>query len=195
MQSRVIAMIRREARHAEKGRPAGIRAKMNALVDNGVIQALYAASKAGVPIELVVRGACALRPGVPGVSETIKVRSILGRFLEHHRVWRFENGGAASVWLSSADWMGRNLFKRIEVAFPVRDPELARRVVAEGLDIYLQDTEGAWELGADGEWSKLRGDQDHPQRCAQAELLAMLNPGNGGRSRRVALPALDQTTA
>ena len=188
MQSRVIAMIRREARHARSGRPSGIKAKMNALVDDGVIQALYAASKAGVPIDLVVRGACALRPGVRNVSETIRVRSVLGRFLEHHRVWRFENGGKPSVWLSSADWMGRNLFKRIEVAFPVRDPELADRVVAEGLDIYLRDTEGAWELAADGSWTKVQA-AAAPPFSAQADLLARLSNGNSGFSRPLELPA------
>jgi len=181
MQSRVIAMIRREARHAAEGMRCGIRAKMNALVDNGVIQALYAASRAGVPIDLVVRGACALRPGVPGWSETIRVRSIVGRFLEHHRVWHFENAGAASVWLSSADWMGRNLFKRIEVAFPVQDAELAARVVAEGLDVYLRDTEFAWELAADGSWTRVRPPAGRAAFSAQAELVKMLAmPGTAG---------------
>ncbi|HEV2220316.1 MAG TPA: polyphosphate kinase 1 [Casimicrobiaceae bacterium] len=189
MQSRVIAMIRREARHARAGRPSGIRAKMNALVDDGVIQALYAASRAGVPIELVIRGACALRPGVPGLSQTIRVRSILGRFLEHHRVWRFENDGAPSVWLSSADWMGRNLFKRIEVAFPVRDPELAQRAVAEGLDIYLRDTEGAWELGADGTWSKVQAALGTAPFSAQADLMMRLGGGNEGGAPALELPA------
>ncbi|MGA8032816.1 MAG: polyphosphate kinase 1 [Casimicrobiaceae bacterium] len=189
MQSRVIAMIRREARHARSGRPSGIRAKMNALVDDGVIQALYAASKAGVPIDLIVRGACSLRPGVPGVSETIRVRSILGRFLEHHRVWRFENGGKPSVWLSSADWMGRNLFKRIEVAFPVRDPELAERVVAEGLDIYMRDTEGAWELGADGSWTKVQPAAGATPFSAQADLMTRLSNAHNGFSRHLELPA------
>ena len=188
MQSRVIAMIRREARHARSGRPSGIRAKMNALVDDRVIQALYAASRAGVPIELIIRGACALRPGVPGLSETIRVRSILGRFLEHHRVWRFENDGAPAVWLSSADWMGRNLFKRIEVAFPVRDPELAQRVIAEGLDIYLRDTEGAWELGADGTWSKVQAALGVASFSAQADLMARLGGGNDSAVQALELP-------
>ena len=113
-------MIRRETRNARDGKPARIIAKMNALVEEGVIRALYAASSAGVRIDLIVRGACALRPGVPGVSDNIRVRSILGRFLEHHRVWYFENDGDAGRVAASADWMGRNLFRRIEVAFPVR---------------------------------------------------------------------------
>jgi polyphosphate kinase len=125
---------------------------MNALVEEGLIRALYDASAAGAKIDLVVRGACALRPGVRGVSENIRVRSILGRFLEHHRVWYFGNGGDPEVWLSSADWMGRNLFKRIEVAFPVRDP-LRRRVIDEGWSLSRDNTD-AWNLQADGDWSK-----------------------------------------
>ena len=143
---------------------------MNALVEEGVIRALYAASQAGVQIDLIVRGACALRPGVPGVSENIRVRSILGRFLEHHRVWFFENDGEPDVWLASADWMGRNLFRRIEVAFPVLDPVLRKRVVDEGLKAYLADNRDAWELDADGRWSKVK-----PRRGAQAALGAGAN--------------------
>jgi polyphosphate kinase len=188
MQSRVIAMIRREARNARNGRPSGIKAKMNALIDNGVIQALYAASKAGVPVDLIVRGACALRPGVPGLSENIRVRSVLGRFLEHHRVWRFENDRTPSVWLSSADWMGRNLFKRIEVAFPVRDPQLAERVVNEGLDIYLRDTEGAWELAADGQWTKVQSAAGRPPFSAQFELMTLLSEHGDHAAHPIDLP-------
>ena len=150
MHRRVLEMIRREARHAREGKPARIIAKMNALVEEGVIRALYAASQAGVEIDLIVRGACALRPGVPGLSDNIRVRSILGRFLEHHRIWYFENDGDDDVWLASADWMGRNLFRRIEVAFPVRDPELKQRVIDEGLKAYLADNRDAWELARDG---------------------------------------------
>jgi polyphosphate kinase len=174
MHRRVVAMIRREARHAREGRPARIMAKMNALVEEGVIRELYAASAAGVKIDLVVRGACALRPGVAGVSDNIRVRSILGRFLEHHRVWYFENGGDPAVWLASADWMGRNLFRRIEVAFPVQDPVLRRRVIDEGLRAYFTDNRDAWELGADGRWSKVRARRGTKRRAAQAELLARL---------------------
>ena len=174
MHRRVLAMIRREARHAREGRPARIMAKMNALVEEGVIRELYAASAAGVKIDLVVRGACALRPGVEGVSDNIRVRSILGRFLEHHRVWYFENGGDPDVWLASADWMGRNLFRRIEVAFPVLDPALRRRVVDEGLKAYLADNREAWELDAQGRWSKVRPRRGAKRRAAQAELLARM---------------------
>jgi polyphosphate kinase len=178
MHRRVLDMIRRETRHAREGRPARIIAKMNALVEDGVIRALYAASAEGVRIDLIVRGACALRPGVPGISENIRVRSILGRFLEHHRVWYFENGGAPDVWLASADWMGRNLFRRVEVAFPVRDPALRKRVVDEGLKAYLADNREAWELDAEGRWSKVKVRRGTKRRSAQRELLArMREPG------------------
>jgi polyphosphate kinase len=172
MQRRVVEMIRREARHAKEGKPARIKAKMNGLTDEGVIRALQAASQAGVAIDLVVRGACALRPGVPGLSENIRVRSVLGRFLEHHRIWFFENAGDSEVWLASADWMGRNLFRRIEVAFPVTDPALRRRVVEEGLDIYLADRSDAWLLDADGTWRPARGGRRDRETSAQALLLA-----------------------
>jgi polyphosphate kinase len=175
MQRHIVEMIRRETKHAKEGRPARIKAKMNALVEEGVIRALQAASQAGVQIDLVVRGACALRPGVPGFSENIRVRSILGRFLEHHRVWYFENGGEPDVWLASADWMGRNLFRRIEVAFPVLDPELRKRVVDEGLDAYIADNVDAWELHADGAWVKRKPKKGERAVAAQAQLLERMS--------------------
>ncbi len=172
MHRHVVDMIRRETRNAQDGRPARIIAKMNALLEEGVIRALYAASQAGVKIDLIVRGACALRPGVKGRSENIRVRSIVGRFLEHHRVWYFENLGEPDVWLSSADWMGRNLWKRIEVAFPVRDPALRKRVIDEGLLLYLADNRDAWELRASGQWEKTKVKKRARTRSAQSELLA-----------------------
>ena len=174
MHRRVIEMIRREARHAREGKPARIVAKMNALLEEGVINALLAASQAGVKVDLIVRGACALRPGVRGLSENIRVRSILGRFLEHHRVWYFANAGEPDVWLSSADWMGRNLFKRIEVAFPVRDPVLRKRIIDEGLLVYLADNRDAWTLSADGAWKKVVPRGRAQPRSAQVELLARM---------------------
>jgi len=174
MHRRVLDMIRRETRHAREGRPARIIAKMNALVEEGVIRALYAASSAGVKIDLIVRGACALRPGVPGISDHIRVRSILGRFLEHHRVWYFENDGSPDVWLASADWMGRNLFRRVEVAFPVLDPVLRKRVVDEGLKAYLADNCEAWQLDANGCWSRVKPRRGARRRSAQRELLAKM---------------------
>jgi polyphosphate kinase len=152
MHPRLLAAIRREAKQAREGKEARIVAKMNALLEEGVIKALYAASQAGVQIELIVRGACALRPGIKGLSENIHVRSIVGRFLEHSRIWYFENDGRKDVWLASADWMGRNLFRRIEVAFPVLDPDLKARVIAEGLVPYLADNRDAWTLAGDGNY-------------------------------------------
>jgi polyphosphate kinase len=174
MHRRVVALIEREARNAREGKPSRIVAKMNALLEERVIRALLAASQAGVEIDLIVRGACALRPGVPGVSERIRVRSILGRFLEHHRVWYFANAGAPDVWLTSADWMGRNLFRRIEVAFPIRDGALAKRVVAEALASSLADNRDAWQLDADGDWQRLRPRKGTPSRSAQSDLLTAM---------------------
>jgi polyphosphate kinase len=168
----VLAAIAREANWAKKGKPARIIAKMNALIDEATINALYEASGAGVRIDLIVRGACALRPGVKGLSENIGVRSIVGRLLEHHRIYYFRNGGADDVYLSSADWMGRNLFRRIEVAWPVLDPKLKQRVLGEGLKPYLDDTAEAWLLGADGSYQPPR--RDAGGRSAQRLLLESL---------------------
>src|SRR5690606_10043685 len=131
LHERILALVHREEEHAAAGRPARIIAKMNALVEPEVIEALYAASCAGVEIDLIVRGTCCLRPGVPGVSERIRVRSIVGRFLEHARVFLFGNGGATEVYLSSADWMERNFFNRVEVCFPVGRAALKRRLAAD----------------------------------------------------------------
>ena len=174
MHDRLLFAIRREARHAREGKPARIIAKMNALLEEAVIRALYAASQAGVEIDLIVRGACALRPGVEGFSENIRVRSIVGRFLEHSRIWYFANDGGDEVWLSSADWMGRNLFRRIEVAFPVLDPELKARVIGEGLKPYLADNCDAWELAGDGAYARPKVTRRSRPRAAQQELVDRL---------------------
>ena len=123
---------------------------MNALLEPEVVGALYRASQAGVQIDLIVRGVCALRPGVPGLSENIRVRSVIGRLLEHTRIFYFHNDGAEKVYLSSADWMGRNFFGRVEVCFPVLDAVLRQRVIAEGLMLYLEDNTRAWVMGEDG---------------------------------------------
>ena len=128
-------------------------------------------------IDLIVRGACALRPGVKGLSDNIRVRSIVGRFLEHHRIYYFRNGGAPKVYLSSADWMGRNLFRRIEIAWPVLDPKLRKRVVDEGLTPYLEDTQDAWILQPDGEYRPPKFST--AGRSAQHELLAKLAASAG----------------
>jgi polyphosphate kinase len=174
MHRHLIEAIRREQRNARDGKPARITAKMNALIEEAVIKALYAASQAGVQIDLIVRGACALRPGVTDLSENIRVRSILGRFLEHHRVWCFENGGAQDVYLASADWMGRNLFRRIEIAYPVLDPQLKARVMEEGLRIYLDDNVDAWELDAQGVYHKVKPKGRAQELSAQQRLLESL---------------------
>jgi polyphosphate kinase len=166
--------IHLEAQHARAGKPARIIAKMNALLEEGVIRALYAASQAGVEIDLIVRGACALRPGVQGLSERIRVRSIVGRLLEHSRVYYFFNDGAEDMYLASADWMGRNLFRRIEVAFPVLDAALKKRVMDEGLKPYLADNQQAFVLAADGGYRRRRSRNGKTAYSAQAQLMAML---------------------
>jgi polyphosphate kinase len=168
----VLARIERETRHAAAGREARIIARMNALNEPRVVRALYAASQAGVHIDLVVRGACTLRPGVPGLSENIRVRSIVGRFLEHSRVYWFANDGAPETWCASADWLERNLLRRVEVCFPVIDPELAARVRREALDNYLADNQNAWELLADGSYRPVVPAPGEPPCSAQAALLA-----------------------
>jgi polyphosphate kinase len=165
----VIAAINNEARLAKSGKPGRIIAKMNALVDEATINALYEASQAGVHIDLIVRGACTLRPGVKNLSENIVVRSIIGRFLEHHRIYYFRAGGDDAVYLASADWMGRNLFRRIEVAWPVLDPKLKQRVIAEGLKPYLEDTSDGWTLTADGGYRPPRA----PGKGASAQALLL----------------------
>jgi len=147
-----LDLIARESDHAHLGRPAHIIAKMNALLDKNVIAALYRASQAGVEIDLLVRGMCALRPGIRGVSDRIRVRSVVGRFLEHSRVFYFANGGEEEVYLSSADWMPRNLYERVEVMFPVKDPMLRNRIRHEILDAYLADTIKARVLRKDGSY-------------------------------------------
>jgi polyphosphate kinase len=174
MHRHVLEAIRRELRHAKEGKPARIIAKMNALVEEAVIKALYAASQAGVEIDLIVRGACALRPGVKGISDRIRVRSVVGRFLEHHRIWYFQNDGKEDVYLASADWMGRNLFRRIEVAFPVLDPELKERVIAEGLKPYLADSRDAWELDEDARYTQVKPKGRAQPVLAQQDLLDRL---------------------
>jgi len=169
----LIAKIERESAHASAGKPARIIAKLNALTEPTIIQALYRASRAGVDIDLIVRGVCCLRPGAPGVSERIKVRSIVGRFLEHSRVYYFENAGAREIYCGSADWMDRNLFRRIEVAFPVEAPDLQARV-ADDLELYLTDDTLAWILTTDGRYTRAESARAEgaPHVSAQALLLS-----------------------
>lgn len=155
MRDRFIAMIRREADHARAGRPARILAKMNALVDPAIIRELYSASHAGVTVDLIVRGICCLRPGIPDVSDRIRVVSIIGRFLEHSRAFYFQNDGAEEVYIGSADWMPRNLDRRIEAVFPVTDPP-HRQTIRDLMNLMWRDNRQAWELDAEGRYTQRR---------------------------------------
>ncbi|WP_158935083.1 polyphosphate kinase 1 [Burkholderia sp. S171] len=170
----LMEAIRAEADNARAGKKARIVAKMNALLEPTVIIALYEASQAGVKIDLIVRGVCALKPGVEDLSENITVRSIVGRFLEHHRIFYFYAGGEEKVYLSSADWMDRNFFRRVEVAFPVNDRRLKRRVIAEGLSVFLGDNQSAWLMQSDGHYQRRRPGKS--MRNAQLGLLAKFCP-------------------
>ncbi|CAM3047669.1 polyphosphate kinase 1 [Cupriavidus taiwanensis] len=172
MQSNLVDHIRAEARNARAGKPARIIAKMNALLEPSIIDELYKASRAGVKIDLIVRGVCALMPGVPGMSENITVRSIIGRFLEHHRVYYFQAAGAEVLYLSSADWMDRNLFRRVEVAFPVLDKALKARVIKESLQVHLRDNASAWIMQSDGNYVRSQTRSKHPH-ISQNDLLVM----------------------
>jgi polyphosphate kinase len=186
-----LDLISRETDHARLGRPARIIAKMNALLDKNIIAALYRASQAGVEIDLIVRGMCALRPGVRGISDRIRVRSIVGRFLEHSRIFYFANGGQEAIYLSSADWMPRNLYERVEVMFPVKDPLLRDRLKHEILDAYLADTIKARVLRRDGSYvpgwrTTGRRKAPTPGFSAQDFLLALAE----GKQTITALPSI-----
>ncbi len=166
----MLDRIAQEAENARAGKPARIMAKMNSLVEPQIIQALYAASQAGVRIDLIVRGVCSLRPGITGVSENISVRSIVGRFLEHTRVFYFENGDDEErLYLSSADWMDRNFFRRVEIAFPIEDRRIRQRMIEESLLNYLSDNCQAWLLQSDGSYR--RAGHGHGRRRAAQEVL------------------------
>ena len=162
----VLERIAKETEIAIEGGEGHVIARMNSLVDPGVIQALYRASQAGVKVELVVRGICMLKPGLPKLSENIRVVSVLGRFLEHSRIFWFYNKGREKLYLSSADWMPRNFFNRVEIAVPLED-EALQRVKEECLDIYLKDNTFAWQLNSDGKYDRLESDQDEPFSAQQ----------------------------
>ncbi len=180
----MLALIAREAEHARHGRPARIIAKMNALLDKNIITALYSASQAGVNIDLIVRGICALRPGVRGVSDRIRVRSIVGRFLEHSRIYYFANGGEEDVYLGSADWMPRNLYERVEVIFPVKDELLRERVRQEILEAYLADNVKSRVLQKDGNLhsrtGRRRGNGSRPWVRRAFQCAGLLDRIGGG---------------
>jgi polyphosphate kinase len=168
LRRRMQELIERETEHARAGRPAAIKAKMNALVDPAIIARLYAASQAGAQIDLVVRGMCSLRPGVEGVSDNIRVSSVIGRFLEHSRLFWFANGGEQEMFIGSADWMGRNLDRRVEAVVPIEDPVLHQKLLRL-IDSYLADNCTAWDMQADG--SFVRRIPDEENVAVQANLI------------------------
>ena len=174
LHSGLLSRINREAQLAATGRSGRIVAKMNALNEPQVIRALYQASQAGVQIDLIVRGACTLRPGLPGISDNIRVRSIVGRFLEHSRVYWFGNDGSPEMYCASADWLERNLLRRVETCFPVLDPALVERIEREVLQNCLADNVNAWELGADGVYRRCEPAPGEPAHSAQQALLDAL---------------------
>ena len=170
MRQRFTEMVDREAENARAGKPARIIAKMNALVDADIIQHLYDASQAGVQVDLIVRGICCLRPGVPGISERIRVISIVGRFLEHSRIFYFANNGEEELYFGSADWMPRNFDRRVEVISPIEDRRLHPRVCSL-LELCLADNREAWDLNSDGTY-KQRKPGTHPEVSTHERLLA-----------------------
>jgi polyphosphate kinase len=183
LRERTMELIERESAHARAGRGGRIIAKMNALVDPGVISALYRASQDGVEIDLIVRGICCLLPGVAGVSERVRVTSIIGRFLEHSRVLYFANGGVPEYYLGSADWMPRNLDRRVEVMVPIEDRTLHKPLQAL-LDVYLEDNRQAWELSSDGVYRR-RTPGDTTEHASQAVFMKQ---AWGLRSREKPVP-------
>ena len=171
LHGRILELIQRETENAKKGLPARIIAKMNALVDPKVIEALYRASQAGVKIDLIVRGICCLRPGSKGISENITVRSIVDRFLEHSRIFYFENACQPEIFVGSADWMPRNLFRRIEVVFPIEDGNLREQIRSDLLDIVLEDNSKARFLQADGSYTRPKPKRGAPVRRSQTDSM------------------------
>ena len=176
LHKQLISKIRRERKLAKAGKPCGINIKVNALTEPKIIQALYSASQAGVPIRLLVRGMCCLRPGLKGVSETIRVRSVVGRFLEHARVFHFVNGGDKEIWCSSADWMGRNLLERVEVAFPIDNKLLQARIIEECFSIPWQDDMAGWDMQPDGSYLAYKTEDASKLKHPQRRLLKIIRP-------------------
>lgn len=172
-----IRLIHRETEHAAAGRPAHITAKMNSLLEVGIIEALYAASQAGVQIDLIVRGICALRPGIKGLSENIRVRSIIGRFLEHSRLFYFMNGGQEEIYCGSADWMPRNLFERCEVVFPIRDPQINARIKKEILSAFLADRAKARILQGSGVYERACHGKANPPLFSAQDFFIQVAEG------------------
>ncbi|MCG8584158.1 MAG: polyphosphate kinase 1 [Pirellulales bacterium] len=173
LQNRTIQLIEEQTERARRGEPSRIFAKFNALVDVRVMAALYRASEAGVPIDLVVRGICCLQPGVPGLSENIRVRSIVDRFLEHSRIFVFGPDEEAQIFMSSADWMPRNFYRRVEVMFPIESPQLKKRVLHEMLPAFLRDNVKARQMRPDGRYERVHPQGDEPRYRSQEELLRL----------------------
>jgi polyphosphate kinase len=171
LQRRLLDKIEQLTQAAQAGVPTRLVAKMNALTDEELVRALMAAGRAGVKIDLIVRGACILPAQVPGHTDNIRVRSVIGRFLEHSRVFYFRSGAEESLYLSSADWMNRNMFGRIELAWPVTDPVLRQRLIDECLVAYLHDTRDAWQLQPDGRYEPVKPSVRQRRQSAQAALM------------------------
>ncbi|HVF88995.1 MAG TPA: RNA degradosome polyphosphate kinase, partial [Blastocatellia bacterium] len=170
-------LIHREINNHKAGRPARIIVKINSLTDTKLVRELYRASQAGVPIDLIVRGICTLRPGVPGLSDTITVTSIVGRFLEHCRIFYFLNGGEEDVYIGSADWMQRNLDRRVELVTPIDDPHLKRRLKVEILDVELRDNMKARRLKVDGFYERVRPESGETLNNSQEHFLNLYSAG------------------
>jgi len=179
----MLQLVARETANARRGLPGRIIMKCNSLVEPQIIKALYAASQAGVKVDLIVRGICCLRPGVPGLSENITVRSIVDRFLEHSRIYYFENAGQREVFLGSADWMPRNFFRRIEVVFPIADGNLIERIVSEILQVSLADNVRAQLLGGDGVYRRAEVPAGQSPRRSQMEFITLATPQIAPRVR------------
>jgi polyphosphate kinase len=173
LHEKVLALIHQEAQNAKKGLPARIIAKMNALVDDRMVEALYRASQAGVKIDLLVRGICCLRPGVPGVSENITVRSIVDRFLEHSRIYYFENACQPKLYVASADWMPRNFFRRIETAFPIEDGNLRERIISQVLGASIADNVKSRLLQPDGSYRRADKREREKSSRSQSEFITL----------------------
>ena len=173
LRDRMTQMIRREIEHCRQGATGRIVAKMNALVDPKIIATLYEASQVGVQIDLIVRGICCLRPGITGISENIRVLSIVGRFLEHSRIYYFHNKGEEEVYIGSADWMPRNLDRRVEAVVPVEDPGIIKDL-QEILGVMLADNRQAWDLQPDGQYIQRQPTEDTQEQCAQKLLMEMV---------------------